>query len=71
MSHYENEQQLIDIIYQVAQRSVEFSDNYKTEGKYTHHDKERHMQWVSDQLNQCGFKVVAIGSSWGALVEIE
>lgn len=27
--------------------------------------------WISDQLNQCGFRNHPVGSSWGSLVEEE
>lgn len=55
------EQQLIDIMFQVAQRS---SSHFPMDAKY---DREKHMAWVATQLRECGFPTIPMGMSWGVL----
>ena len=62
------EQQLIDIMFQVAQHSAVYFCNETPDWKdYYRNTQEKHMEWVADQLRQCGFDTVPMGSSWGVL----
>lgn len=71
------EQTLIDIIFNMAQisayhwgdlkRNTKKIENEKRRLKYYDLKREAHMAWVADQLKQCGFETIPMGSSWGVL----
>jgi hypothetical protein len=52
------EQELIDIIFQIALMCAERM-----------HDKSREeiAEWVAHQLRECGFDTQPLGASWGVL----
>jgi len=52
------EQQLIDIMYQIAMTSAQH-----LHGK----SNEEIAKWVSEQLKHCGFDTEPRGASWGVL----
>lgn len=57
------QQKLIDICFQLVltatdKRHKKFFEKLDNEGK---------AKWVRDQLLQCGYPTVAVGSSWGVL----
>ena len=55
------EQKLVDIMFQIAAVTLENSERFKGIGH------EKHMEWVAEQLKNCGFPTKPIGSSWGVL----
>jgi hypothetical protein len=57
------EQKLIDIMFEVAQIS-----RYHF-GKMENYDRDKHMEWVAEQLRICGFDTEPRGLSWGVLKE--
>lgn len=66
MSSKSREQELVDIMFQVAQfSSLYWSAKDKTE---YYSKQEEHMKWVAEQLKGCGFETKPMGSSWGVLV---
>lgn len=56
-----NEQQLVDIAFQIALTMHEHRKHFK---KMT---REEIAGWVSDQLRGCGFDTTPCGMSWGVL----
>lgn len=58
------EQKLIDIMFQVAQHSAL---NWSSPDYYGDH-QEKHMEWVAEQLRECGFDTRPVGSTWGVLI---
>lgn len=59
------EQELIDIMFQVAQFSAIYH-GAKSESEYFER-RDEHMEWVAKQLRGCGFDTVPMGASWGVL----
>jgi hypothetical protein len=59
------EQELIDIMFQIAQFSAIY---HKADTKDAYFEKHAaHMEWVAEQLRQCGFDTQPMGASWGVL----
>lgn len=56
----EREQKLIDIMFEVASVTASSWPNAK-------YNREAHMEWVAEQLRQCGFDTIPCGASWGVL----
>ena len=54
------EQQLVDILFQVASMT-------KIEKSIQSMKHEEYMGWVAKQLELCGFKTFPCGASWGVL----
>lgn len=59
------EQTLVDICFQIALTLHTNGDPFRFK------KNSEVAEWVADQLNQCGFPNVPVGSSWGHLVEEE
>ena len=61
------EQQLVDIMFEVAIKGVLWG--YAERGKVDPKPipNERVAEWVSSNLRQCGFPTHPMGSSWGVL----
>lgn len=57
MCDKQREQQLIDIMFEIATGSKSCS--------FKNH--EVHMKWVAAQLRELGFPTTPVGSSWGVL----
>lgn len=63
-----NEQKLIDIMFEVAQASYRFGrDKDQITRYFNDGEREKHMEWVAEQLRQCGFDTQQMGMSWGVL----
>ena len=58
MRQRSKEQQLVDIMYQIAMTSAQY-----LHGK----SNEEIAEWVSKQLRDCGFDTEPRGASWGVL----
>ena len=58
MRQRSKEQQLVDIMYQIAMTSAQY-----LHGK----SNEEIAEWVSKQLRDCGFDTEPCGASWGVL----
>ena len=58
MRYVSKEQQLVDIMFQVALMCAE-----RMHGK----TNEEIAKWVAHQLRECGFDTYACGASWGVL----
>lgn len=65
------EQKLIDIMFEVAQTSALYWANTFNEPNeyYSGGKRERHMEWLADQLRKSGFDTEPMGMSWGVLKE--
>ena len=50
-------QKLIDITFEIAYHSR----------NYTWENNQKHMEWVAEQLRQCGYDTEPRGCSWGVL----
>jgi hypothetical protein len=63
------EQKLIDIVFEVAQASHLWNRKNQDEitSYYNEGGREKHMEWVAEQIRLCGFDTQPIGSSWGVL----
>lgn len=63
------EQKLVDIMFQIAQfSSIYFIPKDGDAANYYEDDfREKHMEWVAEQLRKCGFDTQPMGSSWGVL----
>ena len=59
-----NEQKLIDIMFQIG---LTIHNDLWFQNK----NNEEVCKWIRDQLKQCGFETVPLGSSWGVLKEIK
>lgn len=59
-----SEQQLIDIMFQVA---YTIHDNPAT---FEEMEVPQLMEWVAKQLRGCGFETTPMGASWGVLTKI-
>ena len=57
---------LMNIIFQIAQHSALYF-NVESREKYFNEIREKHMEWVADQLRQCGYPTKPMGISWGIL----
>lgn len=57
-----NEQRLIDIMFEVAIRCHA--------GEYDHLSREDFGEYIAKQLNMCGFEGGPVGMSWFSLREI-
>ena len=55
------EQKLIDIIFQIALTMWSCSNWFESK------TQEEVCDWVREQLKECGFNTVPLGSSWGVL----
>ena len=59
-----NQQKLIDIMFEIAlmiHNHPYFQDK----------NNEKICEWIRNQLKQCGFETIPLGSSWGVLKEIK
>lgn len=63
----DREQQLIDIMFQVATHAGSLP-TVATEGSKRHAER---MAWVAEQLRLCGFPTQPVGASWGVMVAPE
>lgn len=63
------EQKLVDIMFQVAQTSATHFAPESEEKYYSGGKRDEHMDWVAQQLSECGFHTKQMGSSWGVLCE--
>ena len=61
--HTRNEQKLVDSCYQIADTVRRHPDYF---GEMS---TEEVAAWVSKQLDDCGFKTIPIGASWGMLTD--
>jgi hypothetical protein len=61
MNHRANEQQLIDISFQIAETMFQHRRHFVT---FT---VDQRMEWVANQLRSCGFDTEPHGASWGVL----
>lgn len=61
----QREQKLAQICFELALTMHTSGDHFRDK------DVSYVAKWVADQLNQCGFRNIPIGSSWGYLVEEE
>lgn len=62
------EQKLIDIMFEIAQASYRWDRNDTDEiTSYYNEGREKHMEWVAEQLRSCGFDTRPVGMSWGVL----
>lgn len=57
------EQALVDMCFSIGITIAEASDYFKDK------TKEQVAEWISGQLDQCGFKTIPMGMSWGVLVD--
>lgn len=57
------EQKLIDITFQIALAMWSCSNWFKNK------TEEEVCDWVREQLKECGFNTVPLGSSWGVLID--
>jgi hypothetical protein len=64
-----SEQKLIDLVFEIAQFSYRWdrSDTDQIEDYYNEGGREKHMEWVAEQLRFCGFDTKPVGPSWGVL----
>ncbi len=63
----EREQKLIDIVFSVAQTSYLMRRTSEEQSDYYKSIRDEHMEWVTKQLELCGFPTIQMGSSWGVL----
>lgn len=62
------EQKLIDIMFEIAQFSYQWDRSNTDEiANYYNEGREKHMEWVAEQLRSCGFDTQPVGMSWGVL----
>lgn len=64
MSDKSNEQQLVDIAFQLVGTALM---HYETHFKNM--SQEKRMAWVATQLRECGFHTEPVGASWGMLCD--
>lgn len=61
----EREQRLVKICFELAITLHTSGEYFKGKGiPYV-------AEWVAEQLNQCGYRNIPVGSSWGTLIEEE
>ena len=62
MINKSNEQKLVDLCFEIG---LMISDK-----KYKLYEKtnEEKAEWIAHQLNECGFKTMPCGMSWGVLI---
>ena len=60
MRHKSKQQELVDIMFQIALAVKDSSILQKS-------SNEEVCEWIADQLKECGFDTTPVGLSWGVL----